>query len=158
MQSTWTPVTHASVPEPGLRGASKPAPTTFPHDLPQIEAAQNSTRSGKRRTVYCRQKPADGHRHQERRSLRAAYLGEFNQRLSSIRTFVRPNECNEGGRRHSYVFYAIDPDLRSSTVMVSPLPYSGVMIYVATALSSYLAGELLPDSLYTRLIGFCFGI
>ena len=50
------------------RGAGELAPTTSPRDLPHFEAARNSTPSGERRTVHCRQKPADGHRHQERRS------------------------------------------------------------------------------------------
>ena len=50
--------------------ASEAAPTTSPRDLRHFEAARNSTPSGERRTVHCGKEPADGYRHQARKSSR----------------------------------------------------------------------------------------
>ena len=50
------------------RVAGELAPTASPRDLPNVKAARNCTPSGERRTVHCRQEPADGHRHKEKRS------------------------------------------------------------------------------------------
>ena len=58
------------------RRAGEQAPTTFPRDLPHVEAARNSTQRGERRTVHCRQEPADGHRHLGRRSSGLSESGE----------------------------------------------------------------------------------
>ena len=44
-------------------------------DLPKFEAAWNSTPSGERRTVQCGKEPADGYRHQARKSSRRSEPG-----------------------------------------------------------------------------------
>ena len=46
-----------------------------PRDLPHFEAARNSTPSGERRTVHCGKEPADGYRHQTRKSSRRSEPG-----------------------------------------------------------------------------------
>ena len=55
--------------------ASEPAPTTSPRDLPHFEAARNSTASGEPRTSHCGKEPADGYRHQARKSSRRSEPG-----------------------------------------------------------------------------------
>ena len=57
-------------------GAGEPAPATSPRDLPHVEAARNYTQSGERRTVHCINEPADGYRHQARRSSGRSELGD----------------------------------------------------------------------------------
>ena len=55
--------------------ASEPAPATSPCDLPHFEALRNSTPGGERRTVHCGKEPADGYRHQARKSSRRSEPG-----------------------------------------------------------------------------------
>ena len=51
------------------------APTISPCNLSYVPAARNFTPSGERRTVHCGREPADGHRHQERKSSRGSEQG-----------------------------------------------------------------------------------